>query len=183
MNREHRKLVKVRSNRLQDYDYAKPGAYFITICTLDRVCMFGKVVSDKMRLNFLGEVVKEELFRSFEIRKELLLDEWIIMPNHVHLIVFLNDLYYGMDTNEKDRRFEARKKPYRSPKSISTFVSGFKGAVSRRLNKIKCVDATSVWQTNYNDRIIGCDYELEIKRNYIIENPIRWCQDELYSEK
>ena len=86
MNREQRKLVKVKSNRFKGYDYAKPGEYFITICTMDRTCMFGEIVSDKMRLNFLGEIVREELFRSFVIRKELILDEWVIMPNHVHLI-------------------------------------------------------------------------------------------------
>jgi REP-associated tyrosine transposase len=76
-----------RSIRLHGYDYSSPAAYFITICTDNRQVLFGEVVGGQMRRNSYGEIVQEEWFRSATIRKEISLDAWIVMPNHVHGIV------------------------------------------------------------------------------------------------
>ncbi len=80
-----------RSIRLPGYDYSQPGAYFITVCTHQRPPLFGGVVDGKMRLNGLGEIVQEERLKTAEIRSEIVLDEFIIMPNHIHGIIFLVD--------------------------------------------------------------------------------------------
>jgi len=71
-----------RSIRLQDYDYSQPGAYFVTVCALDRGCLFGDVRGGIMALNELGEIVAESwqwLERQYEYVK---IDEWVVMPNH-----------------------------------------------------------------------------------------------------
>ena len=87
-NKHHR-----RSIRLKGYDYTQPGAYFITICTQNRECLFGDVVDGEMRLDACGVIVREEWFRSAEIRREIALwpDEFVVMPNHIHGIVWITD--------------------------------------------------------------------------------------------
>lgn len=85
-NRHHR-----RSIRLKGYDYTQPGAYFITICTHERAHLFGAVVEGEMRLNEWGEIVREEWFKTAQIRPYVTLypDEFVLMPNHVHGIVWI----------------------------------------------------------------------------------------------
>jgi putative transposase len=80
-----------RSIRLTEYDYTGAGAYFVTVCSHGRECLFGEVVDEAVRLNEFGEIVREEWLRSAEIRKEIILDEFIIMPNHIHGIIIINN--------------------------------------------------------------------------------------------
>jgi putative transposase len=77
------------SNRLRGWDYSSDGHYFITINTYDRACLFGDIVNGKMILNDFGKIATDEWFKSFEIRQELFLNEFILMPNHLHAIVGL----------------------------------------------------------------------------------------------
>ncbi len=79
-----------RSIRLKGYDYSQAGAYFITICTHDRSCLFGEVVDGDLRLNDAGHIVEDEWRLSATLRDEIELDEWVVMPNHVHGIVVIN---------------------------------------------------------------------------------------------
>lgn len=81
-----------RSMRLQDHDYSKQGAYFITICTHQHKCLFGKITNDEMVLNPLGMIVREEWMQSSHIRTEIEMDECIVMPNHLHGIVFIQGI-------------------------------------------------------------------------------------------
>ena len=79
-----------RTVRLPAYDYSSDGAYFITICAQNRMCLFGDVIDGEMALNQYGKIVEQELLRTPEIRKEVSLDVWMIMPNHIHAIVIIN---------------------------------------------------------------------------------------------
>lgn len=78
-----------RSTRLKDYDYAQPGAYFLTVCTRDRECLFGNIVGGEMRLNECGMAVYEEWLETAQLRENVELDAFTIMPNHVHGIVII----------------------------------------------------------------------------------------------
>ena len=78
-----------RSIRLQGYDYAGPGGYFVTLCTHNRVCLFGEITGDNMQLNDIGRIVVEELTKTPDIRREIRLDAFVVMPNHVHAIVWI----------------------------------------------------------------------------------------------
>jgi REP element-mobilizing transposase RayT len=76
-----------RSVRLKDYDYSQTGAYFVTVCTHNRECLFGEVADGEMRLNRLGEIVKMVLLELTHHYEHVVLDEFAILPNHVHSII------------------------------------------------------------------------------------------------
>ena len=94
MNKFDPKIHHRHSIRLKGYDYTQAGAYFVTICTWKHECLFGEVVEGEMRLSALGQIVREEWVKSSDIRKEIRLfeDEFVIMPNHVHGIVWIAPL-------------------------------------------------------------------------------------------
>ncbi|NES23536.1 MAG: transposase [Symploca sp. SIO3E6] len=80
-----------RSIRLKGYDYSQSGVYFVTICTNDRQCWFGEIHNSQMCLNQLGKIVAQGWLRTPEIRPEVILDEWTIMPNHLHGIIIITN--------------------------------------------------------------------------------------------
>ena len=80
-----------RSVRLKGYDYASPGVYFVTVVTQDRACLFGEVEGGEMRLNGLGEIVAEEWERTAMIRPSVVVDDFVVMPNHLHGILILTE--------------------------------------------------------------------------------------------
>ncbi len=165
-----------RSIRLKGYDYTQPGAYFITICTHDRACLFGEVVEGQMRLNDLGQVVKEEWFRSAEIRKEIRLfaDEFVVMPNHIHGIVWIVEHGNVGIVGAHGRAPPQHLPLHRAPRSLGSFVAGFKSATTRRINEIRQTPRAPVWQRNYYEHIIRNEDALHRIRQYIAANPLRW---------
>ena len=95
---------RIESNRMPGWDYSGNGIYFITMVTKNRKCLFGKIVNDKMILSDYGKIVKNEWYKSFEIRQELILDEFMIMPNHLHAIIILKTiLKIGQMINSTDK--------------------------------------------------------------------------------
>ena len=82
-----------RTIRMKGYDYATAGAYFVTICTQDRACVFGDVADGEMRLNAAGEMVRDELARTPMVRPEMQVDACVVMPNHVHVVVRIVGAY------------------------------------------------------------------------------------------
>ncbi|MDB9309708.1 transposase [Aphanizomenon sp. CS-733/32] len=136
-----------RSIRLPHYDYGQAGAYFVTICTYKKQCWFGDVKRGEMQLNLIGQIVVQEWLKSSEIRQEIALDEWVLMPNHLHGIVWIQDQDQGRgdrieELNHEDLRNKKlnqeglRRKPLRSG-SLGSFVNGFKSSVTRRVNLIR----------------------------------------------
>jgi putative transposase len=79
------------SIRLKGYDYSRPGRYFVTICTKNRECLFGDIINDKMQLNSMGSVVDDEWKKTSMIRNNVELGEYVVMPNHIHGIIIIND--------------------------------------------------------------------------------------------
>lgn len=145
-------LLKRQHIRLAGYDYSRAGAYFVTLCAVDRKCLFGAIVADEMRLNQSGTVVVScwgEIPKHFP---HVTLDEFVVMPNHLHGILLLEDVMAG----------HARPLP--------VIVGSFKSAVSR-------LAGFPVWQRSYWDRIIRSEAELNQARRYIGENPSRWSTD------
>ena len=87
MNKKIKNRYRNESIRLRNYDYWREGLYFVTVCTKNRNSFFGSIVNDKMVLSEIGKIVSEEWKKSEIIRKHIYLDEWVIMPNHIHGIV------------------------------------------------------------------------------------------------
>jgi putative transposase len=181
-----------RSIRLKGYDYSQAGAYFITICTLNRECLFGDLIDSEMRLNDAGRIVHEEWLRSADLRSYATINELVIMPNHLHGVIVLQ---------ERDRRGTARRAPttpdiehnavtetinegdaierFGRPMvgSIPTIVRAVKSATTRRINEHRQTPGSPVWQRNYYEHIIRNDDELRRIRQYIVDNPAQWALD------
>ncbi|MEE8640742.1 MAG: transposase [bacterium] len=176
-----------RSIRLRDYDYTSGGAYFVTICTYDRECLFGAVEGDTVRLNQYGLVAGEEWSRSAAHRPEIELDASVVMPNHVHGIVIITDDAVGAQRVGAQRVAPLLYGPpaqrplsYRPPGSLGSFVAGFKMAVTKRINLLRGTPGGRVWQRNYYERIIRDDDEAARTRAYIYDNAGRWPDDDYY---
>jgi REP element-mobilizing transposase RayT len=129
----NREIHHRRSVRLKGYDYSQPGAYFVTVCTWNKECLFGRIVDGEMHLNDYGKVVQEEWLRSAEIRREIMLDEWVIMPNHIHAIVVITDFRRG-DRPVARTKDQSSRPTGPKPESLSSLMAGFKSAVTKRIN-------------------------------------------------
>ncbi len=93
---------RIESVRLPGHDYSHPGAYFITICTQNRQCLFGEIVDGEIMLNKFGELVKTEWQKTGIIRPNIFIDAFVIMPNHLHGILIINDEFcYHRDTLQR----------------------------------------------------------------------------------
>lgn len=160
-----------RSIRLKDYDYSQSGAYFVTVCTQNRECLFGEITDGEMVLNEFGKIVADEWIKTGEIRDEIELDAWVVMPNHFHGIVIIC-------RGDRPVAPTPAALPGPRPKSIGSLMSGFKSAVTKRINEIRNTPGISVWQRNYYEHIIRNEKSLENIRNYIIYNPAQWEEDE-----
>lgn len=162
-----------RSIRLKGYDYSFPSAYFVSMCTLDRKCLFGEIVDGKMVLNDFGRIVCNEWIRTGTIRDKTELDEFVVMPNHFHGIVCIIDK--GRGTARRAPTVEQFGKPVSG--SLPTIVRSFKSAVTKRINEMRNTPGIKLWQRNYYERIIRNDNELNQIRKYIINNPAQWAFD------
>jgi len=168
-----------RSIRLPGYDYADAGAYFITICTHGRACLFGQVVDGEMRLNALGEIVREEWEKSATIRAEIEIGEYVIMPNHFHAIVMIGR---GVrpDAPTENRPDTPTFPIGPKPKSIGALIAGFKSAATTRINQTRQTPGAPVWQSNYWEHIIRDEQSWQNIAAYIQNNPQQWEQDQLF---
>lgn len=123
---------RIKSARRQGYDYSKSGFYFVTICTKNREIIFGDIKNEKNILSPIGKIVKKEWLNTLKIRKNIRLDEFIIMPNHLHGIVVIE---YKIDNHsviqgKQDVIFYKNKFGPQS-NNLSSVIRGFKGAVTK----------------------------------------------------
>jgi putative transposase len=178
-NKHHR-----RSIRLRGYDYSQPGAYYVTITTRHRACLFGDVVNGAMRLNDGGRVAKQCWMAIPDHFPHTTLDAYVIMPNHVHGIIVIAERVADIvgANNYSPLQYPQQPPempppaPFRSPsKTIGSMVRGFKIGVTKwfRAN----TDVYTVWQRNYYDHVIRDERSLNRIRWYILENPARWHDD------
>ncbi|MDP2038204.1 MAG: transposase [Ignavibacteria bacterium] len=149
---------RVETTRLKEWDYSSPWWYYVTINTKDHVEYFGKVENGKMFLNELGKIVEEEWLKTEAIRANVELDYFVIMPNHFHGIIILNETKDNVETcrgkslQETDRVFS---KPIKD--SLSIIINQFKGSVKRWANKNGYTNFS--WQARFYDRIIRNEKE------------------------
>jgi REP element-mobilizing transposase RayT len=160
----HRKSI-----RLRGYDYSNQGAYFVTICTWNRENILGDVFNSVMQLNSFGEIVMK-CWQGLPIHyKNIALDEVVIMPNHLHGIIWINSDIVGAGLKPA---------PTNIRHGLSEIIRALKTFSSRQMNKNRNTPGTPVWQRNYFDRVIRNENELHAIREYIINNPLQWDMDE-----
>ena len=166
------KIHHWRSIRLKGYDYTQPGAYYITIVTYQRQQLFGEVVNAEMRLNVLGQIAYDEWFKTALLRPYVILDEdeFVVMPNHVHGIIWiLNHDGGDIPANDVVEQFG---KPVSH--SIPTIIRAYKSAVTYAVNALQNQRGAALWQRNYYEHVIRDEEDLRAKRDYILSNPHRW---------
>ncbi len=170
------------------------GVYFVTICTQDRQCLFGEVVNGEMQLNDVGEIFTACWHDLPDHFPHVALDAFVVMPNHVHGIIFINDQVNKNITSQvHNRRGEAMLRPYtpfnipytasgtRSG-SLGAIIQNFKSYSTRHINTLCDTPGLPVWQRNYYDHIIRNDADLDRTRHYIVTNPLQWDGDQLHPD-
>ncbi len=144
--------------------------------------MFGNVVDGFMQLNEMGKIVADEWIKSSEIRREIDLDKWVVMPNHLHGIIVITGDSVGAHGRAPLKKPQGvrDKELYRKPKSIGAMIAGFKSASTKRINQLRQTPGAKLWQRNYWEHVIRNEHDLSEIREYICNNPIKWEFDRLY---
>ena len=162
-------LPKRKHPRLNDYDYSTTGAYFITICTQSRRCLLSHIVGRglapaEIQYTGYGRIAQEQLLLLEQRYPSLKIDRYVIMPNHIHAILMLEETAGGS----------------RRP-TIMDIVCAYKSLTTRQCKKIRPID--KLFQTSFYEHVIrGCEDYKEIAE-YIVNNPKQWELDKLYSKE
>lgn len=163
MNRQSEQIWHERkSPRLKGYDYSIPAYYFVTICTLNRIDLFGEVKGPVIMLNECGKILEECWLDLPNHYINCELDYYSIMPNHFHGIIIINERRDGSVTH-----------PNKKIHGLSEIVRGLKTFSSKRINQ-HCTEKPFRWQKSFYDRIIRNEKELYKIRRYIQQNSINW---------
>ena len=163
-----------RSLRLKGYDYSQPGAYFVTMCTQSRECLFGEIANGEMMLNEYGKLVEEEWLKTPGMRTQVELDAFVVMPNHLHAIIVIHEGATTMPMVGAHSSAPLR----RAPQSLGSLIAGFKSAVTKHINMLQISPGFPVWQRNYYDHVVRDEDDINRIRQYIVNNPVRWAADE-----
>lgn len=160
-------MPKRKHPRLDHYDYSLGGIYFVTICTQDRRSLLSRVVGRglapaEVELTEYGKIAEQQLFLLEQRYPYVKIDHYVIMPNHLHVILILDDETAG-----------ASPRP-----TVTDIVCTYKSLATRECKKRKYIE--KLFQTSFYEHIVrnGQDYDEHVK--YICENPMYWCQDKLY---
>jgi len=157
----------------------------VTICARGKACVFGEIVGGEMHLNEGGRIVEAEWTRSAAIRKEIELDAFVIMPNHLHGIVMFTRHAVGghgpfprEGLHPRSVGAHGRAPLQRPSRSLGSFIAGFKASATKRINDLRGTPGRAVWQRNYYEHVIRDDEDFARIHTYIAENPARWELDE-----
>lgn len=171
-----------RSIRLKGYDYSEPGIYYVTLTAHERTEIFGHLSAGQVQLNSLGEIVLDEWLRTPKVRPEVELDEFIIMPDHLHGIIVICEERNGVTGSLKklvgaNCDSPQRETPFRSPsRTLGAIIRGFKGATTKRINEARSKPGEKVWQRNYYEHVVRDEKDLSRIQRYIRENPVRFAE-------
>ncbi|MBU1042776.1 MAG: transposase [Candidatus Omnitrophica bacterium] len=189
------KYPKRKPIRLKEYNYSQPGYYYVTICTYNRNLLFGEIINNykepepvlvgsqravtvtgsdkipKININRYGQIAREEWENTQWLRNNVKLDEFIIMPNHIHGIIILHDTGTARcaPTGYNKGLFAG---------SLSVIIRSFKSAVTKRINELRQTTTPPIWQRSFYDHVIRIDSSLQNIREYIRNNPTTWAADE-----
>ena len=164
-------LIRRPSIRWKDFNYSYAATFFVTICSFERRCTFSRIIDGRVELKRRGRVIDEELHRSVAMRPGMILDEYEVMPNHLHAIFFLP----GGDEPKPQGLARSRR-------SLGSMIAGFKSKVTSRERDFYDDPHLKVWQKGYFDRVIRDGKELDEICAYIRSNPGKWRTDRYFTE-
>ena len=164
---------KRKHSRLKTYDYTNSGCYFITFCTKDRAHVLSSIVGrgaftpPRVELTNIGKIAAEVIERTSVVYPGISIDNYVIMPNHVHLLIRISPVDGGVRApRPTDNRSMSVTEVIKAIKSITTRKIGMK-----------------IWQTSFYDHIIRDDEDYQTRFRYIEENPAKWQQDKYYYQE
>ena len=156
--------------RLKEYDYSTPGAYFVTICTHSKKCLFGKIVSGDyigeayLQYSPIGEIARRCLLDIESHYENVTLDNWVIMPNHIHILIRITERTNPFPTTNFD---------------VPNIIGKYKASVSRAVGNA-FMHSGKLWQSSFYDHIIRNDEDYRNIWQYISGNPSKWMDDCFY---
>jgi putative transposase len=162
--------------RHPQFDYTSTGAYFVTICVSQRICLFGTVSDGVMCLNELGRIACEAWPALAGHHADFGLDAFVVMPNHVHALLWLQP----GDEHPLVARTPHRTFGGRPASSLPVLVGAYKSSVTQKVRRRRLLPVPELWQRNFYDNIVRDDCALAQFREYIRQNPARWCEDLLH---
>ena len=184
------------TRRCPSQSYNGDGMYHITLHAAVMENLFGRVTQAGVVLNDYGLIAHEEILRTEGIRQELTLIRFVIMPNHIHMLIALRrssdfslsnlrttvsgSSYLRRRSVNAGTRSHSRSTPGPPPRSLGAFVAGYKSIVTRRIREISGQIGAVIWQRNYDDRIIRSNRMKQLVSGYIQRNPQReWMRQQL----
>lgn len=162
--------------RLREYDYSQAGYYFITVCTLDKRCILWNVgetfggLDSGPQLSKIGKIINEEIKKVNGIYDNIKIAKYVIMPNHLHLVIVID---LGLKGNTKLENIISG--PAKLAPTISRVIQQFKGSISKQVG-------FPIWQKSFYDRVIRDEQEYVKILEYIETNPLRWQEDEYWRD-
>jgi putative transposase len=168
-----------RSMRLPGYDYTLAGGYFVTLLSYQRIPRFGEITEGEILLSPVGELLQREWLKLPCRFPNIVLDFYVIMPDHMHGILLFNDSDAPPHVDSGAfRNFSEDAKspqlPHVAHGSLGAVIRSFKSTVSRLSNFQRSSDGQPLWQRNYYEHVIRNEADLDRIRNYILSNPLNW---------
>jgi len=181
MEKKYKGKYRVKSVRLQNWDYGSNGIYFVTICTKNRKHFFGEVSEGKMVLSQTGKIATQFWNAIKDHFPFVILDEFIVMPDHIHGIIILNkskkdiklsgDVTCNVCTDDMDSKNKGMAEISPKPGSLSTIIRSYKSAVTR---DARAINIHFGWQSKFHESIVRDEASLKRIKNYIFNNPKNW---------
>ena len=160
---------RIESSRLKDWDYSSNGAYYVTICTKNRECVLSKIIDARIQLSSIGKIVKKYWMEIAKYFETTILDEFVILPDHIHGIIIIN--------NERCRDGVTPSLHYRQRPTLGQIVGYFKYQSTKSINEFHNMIGVPFWQPRFYESIIRNEKQLNMIREYITNNPINWKLD------
>ncbi len=169
-----------QSIRLKRFDYSIEGSYFITLCVQDKIQLFGEIIDEEMNLNEFGKIAEQEWLNTLNIRNNIELHEFIVMPDHFHAIIEITFQKGNNATQIGD---------FKSPsQTIGSIIRGYKIATTKQIKDrlkeilpesystgdLQFAPTTKIWQRNYYEHIIRSEADYNRITEYIRDNPANW---------
>ncbi len=190
---KYKNKYRIESTRLPEWDYGSNAAYFVTICTNNRIHYFGEIIDHKMKLTDIGKMAEKywhEIPQHFPFVK---LGAFVVMPNHVHGIIIIDkpddeqnesasasayvetQNFASLHQLQSQQQFSSKNQFGPQSKNLASIIRGYKIGVTKNARKI---DPGFTWQSRYYEHIIRNIKSFSGIENYIITNPLRWLEDE-----
>jgi REP element-mobilizing transposase RayT len=170
---------RIESTRLKEWDYSSAGYYFVAICTKNWEFIFGSIAEDKVKLTGIGKIAKRYWLEISEHFQNVKLDEYIIMPNHLHgILVIENQSRDAINRVSTDKGGITKShNPMLSENSLSKIMRWYKARSTFEINKMRG-KLRFTWQSRFYDHVIRNEESLLRIREYIHRNPLKWDIDE-----